>query len=93
MYGADTIDLVVVPPRQPQPISVGADVAHVETAATADRPLGDHLAGCQIGHGDAVGAVARAEISRLLRARIVIGPRWSVSPERQPHRDSYLSEI
>src|SRR5258708_24784096 len=62
------VDNAVVAPRQPEPFAVGADIAHVGTAAAGYRPVRDDLARREIEHGDA--AVAQVDAGEVVRAAI-----------------------
>src|SRR5439155_16126116 len=56
----ETVDHVVVPARQPQPLAVGRDVAHVGAAAAWDGPFRDDLVSGEVDHRHATRPVARA---------------------------------
>src|SRR5258708_39547553 len=60
------IDDVVEPARQPEIFAVGADIAHVGTAAAGNRPGLHDLAGREVHHRDA--ALAAAAARHLLGA-------------------------
>src|SRR5207245_6734469 len=56
--GVDAIDLVVEAAAQPQVFTVGADIAHVGTAAVGNRPGRHHLARGELDHRHAASGVA-----------------------------------
>src|SRR5689334_21268573 len=51
--GVECVHDVVVAPREPQPLAVGAHVAHVGASAARHRPRGDHLARREVDDGHA----------------------------------------
>src|SRR3954454_20977177 len=57
--GVDRVDDVVVATAEPQRLAVVAHVAHVGAAPAGDRPGGDDLAGGEVEHRHAAGAVRR----------------------------------
>src|SRR5512137_165217 len=66
--GVEAINDVVVTCRQPQPLAVGADVAHVRAAAAGHGPARYHLLGGEVDHSDT--AVAQARAVDLVRAAV-----------------------
>src|SRR4051794_38602916 len=52
------VHLVIIPPGDPQLLSIGGHIAHVRTAPVRDAPGVENLLRVRIHHGDGAGSVA-----------------------------------
>src|SRR5262249_49470897 len=70
--GADRVDDVVVPPRQPEHLAVDGDAAHVRAPAAGDAPERDDLPRAEVDHRDrscdSVRDVEKARVAARIEA-------------------------